>query len=122
MQGGELYGTIGIFGSVRTVEYWFGYLVYFGFSLGGSAGAAIATVIAMRCIGIGITIYVLWKCPSLRVGKRHLYLDKASVKEISQYSFFDLYPTICYEFWNFDGTRTSKQLLVLLLWRHLRQR
>ena len=53
----------------------------------GVAGAAIATVIAQGVSGIGITIYVLWKCPSLRVGKRHLYLDKASVKEISQYSF-----------------------------------
>jgi len=52
----------------------------------GVEGAAYATIIAQAFSAIGIAIYSASKVPEIRLHKKHIYLDKAMIKMISNYS------------------------------------
>ncbi len=53
----------------------------------GVGGAAAATVIAQYVSAIGILIYTVKYFPEIRVSKKHMKITKASVSELSQFSF-----------------------------------
>lgn len=53
----------------------------------GVGGAAAATVIAQYVSAIGILIYTIKYFPEIRVSKKHMKITKASVSELSQFSF-----------------------------------
>lgn len=53
----------------------------------GVAGAAIATVISQFVSGIGLTLYVWIRFPSLRFERQFMRWDSAILKEISHFSF-----------------------------------
>ncbi len=53
----------------------------------GVGGAAAATVIAQYVSAIGILIYTIKYFPEIRVSKKHVKITKASVSELSQFSF-----------------------------------
>lgn len=53
----------------------------------GVAGAAIATVISQFVSGIGLTVYVWIRFPSLRFERQFMRWDSAILKEISHFSF-----------------------------------
>lgn len=53
----------------------------------GVAGAAIATVISQFVSGIGLTVYVWIRFPSLRFERQFMRWDSAILKELSHFSF-----------------------------------
>lgn len=53
----------------------------------GVAGAAIATVISLFASGIGLTVYVWIRFPSLRFERQFMRWDSAILKELSHFSF-----------------------------------
>ena len=61
--------------------------LWFVIGLGrGVSGAAEATVIAQYVSGLGIAVYTWIKCPSLRVGRTHLKVRFACVRQIASFS------------------------------------
>ena len=52
----------------------------------GAAGAAAATVISQYVSGIGITLYFWFRCPNLRIQKKHCQIRSACLKEIAGFS------------------------------------
>lgn len=52
----------------------------------GVEGAAAATVIAQMTAGLGIAVYTLWKVPVLRIEKQYMYMEKAILNRVMQYS------------------------------------
>lgn len=52
----------------------------------GVAGAAGATVTAQILSGAGICVYTFWKCPDLRIRRKHLYVKGNQLREIAQFS------------------------------------
>lgn len=52
----------------------------------GVEGAAFATVIAQFVSGAGLMAYSLLRLPTVRVSRRHMHMDRAVVREISQLS------------------------------------
>lgn len=62
--------------------------LYFIISLDwGVAGAAFATILAQWFSGIGIALYGIFKCPFMRIEKKHRHFTAAAVKEIANASF-----------------------------------
>lgn len=52
----------------------------------GIQGAAIATVIAQGVAAIGLALYTYRKRPELRIRRSEIYLDRATLKEITAFS------------------------------------
>ena len=52
----------------------------------GVKGAAFATVIAQFVSGAGLMAYSLLRMPAVRISRRHMHMDRAVVREISQLS------------------------------------
>lgn len=52
----------------------------------GVGGAALATVAAQGVSASGLTVYVLWRRPELRLHKEDMRLDRISVQEITAFS------------------------------------
>lgn len=51
------------------------------------AGAAWATILAQAVSAVGLALYAWKKMPELRPGRRHLRIEKFTLKRIAQYSF-----------------------------------
>lgn len=61
--------------------------LWFVLGLGrGVAGAAEATVIAQYVSGIGIAVYTWFRCPALRVQRKHFRVRLSCLKEIAGFS------------------------------------
>ena len=52
----------------------------------GIEGAAAATVIAQGAAALGIVIYTYHKRPELKIRRNEIYLDRATLKEITEFS------------------------------------
>ena len=52
----------------------------------GVAGAAGATVTAQIFSGLGIGLYTVFRCPDLRIRRKHLYVKRDQLREIAQFS------------------------------------